>query len=383
MDANEFESSVKDIETRLDRLKALYEQWFQGLERLEPMIPRKEVDRRIAQLRREHPRNTALRFRFQQLLQRYTTLTTYWLRVARQIEEGTYRRDVMRLREKRIAARNRSGRPSAPSMEVPIELDLEGEAMASEGFAGGGDLDAEIDGALSIFDEAMRAPDRKTSLPSQPAANSKPATSLKPPSQSIPSRSYSLSAAPDTDPSPPPAAAPKPVSIPRAAATPKLSPIASAPKPAATHPIALKALTPIAAKPAAPPAEAAKASPTAATFARPRQSGSIAVPPGVRTGAGEKTPAAPAPRASTPSLPPRSIPAMPSTPSMAPRSIPKPPGAIPSLPPRSIPSPGGPSIAPRPIPPPPRPRPPTAPPPSGATSLPPLPPRPPTKPTPK
>mgnify|MGYP003388486578 CR=1 FL=1 len=97
MDANEFESSVKDIETRLDRLKALYEQWFQGLERLEPMIPRKEVDRRIAQLRREHPRNTALRFRFQQLLQRYTTLTTYWLRVARQIEEGTYRRDVMRL----------------------------------------------------------------------------------------------------------------------------------------------------------------------------------------------------------------------------------------------------------------------------------------------
>ena len=43
MDSREFEAQMSEIEGRLDRLKALYEQYFQGFERLEPMIPRKDV----------------------------------------------------------------------------------------------------------------------------------------------------------------------------------------------------------------------------------------------------------------------------------------------------------------------------------------------------
>ena len=85
MESVEFEALLNDVETRLDRLKALYEQWFQGIERLEPTIARKELDRRMVLLRKEQPRNTALRFRFQTLVQRYTTLQTYCVRVGRQI----------------------------------------------------------------------------------------------------------------------------------------------------------------------------------------------------------------------------------------------------------------------------------------------------------
>ena len=35
MEAPEFDATLKDLETRLDRLKALYEMYFQGIERME------------------------------------------------------------------------------------------------------------------------------------------------------------------------------------------------------------------------------------------------------------------------------------------------------------------------------------------------------------
>jgi hypothetical protein len=105
MDIKEYAQHLDELESKLDRLRALYEQYFQGLERLEPTIPRKDIERRVQALRRVQVRNTAMRFRFQQLLQKYTTYVTYWGRVARQIEEGTFRRDVLRARKKRDQAR--------------------------------------------------------------------------------------------------------------------------------------------------------------------------------------------------------------------------------------------------------------------------------------
>lgn len=66
-----------------------------GLEKLEPLTLRKGIDRRIWGLRREQIRNTGLRFKFQMLLQRFNTFQQYWGRVTREIENGTYRRDVM------------------------------------------------------------------------------------------------------------------------------------------------------------------------------------------------------------------------------------------------------------------------------------------------
>lgn len=105
MDVREFEQNLHDLEVKLERLKALYEQWFQGMERLEPTVPRKDVERRLQTLRRSLPRNTTLRFRFQQMVQRYTTYTAYWARVGRQIEEGTYRRDLLKARRQRQQAR--------------------------------------------------------------------------------------------------------------------------------------------------------------------------------------------------------------------------------------------------------------------------------------
>ena len=100
MDAKEFELELNDLETRVDRLRALYENWFRGYEKMEPQVARKDVERRVYAMRKELPRNTALRFRYHQLYQRYTTLANYWQRTAKQIEEGTYRLQLQRMRRR-------------------------------------------------------------------------------------------------------------------------------------------------------------------------------------------------------------------------------------------------------------------------------------------
>lgn len=99
-EARHIEEMLGETETKLERLRALYEQYFQGIERTEPQLLRTSFERMMAVLLRQQTRNTALRFRVQNLQQRYTTLKTYWSRVLRQIEEGTYR--PHRVRAKRL-----------------------------------------------------------------------------------------------------------------------------------------------------------------------------------------------------------------------------------------------------------------------------------------
>jgi hypothetical protein len=136
MEAAEFDATLKDLETRLDRLKALYEMYFQGIERLEPAVPRKQVDRMFELLRRDQPRSTHLRFRYQSLVQRYTTLHTYWRRVTRQIEEGTYKRDLQKLKRKDAVkdgrAKRRDEREAEKGVyELDVDVDLDTEDLSS------------------------------------------------------------------------------------------------------------------------------------------------------------------------------------------------------------------------------------------------------------
>ncbi|MBW2523922.1 MAG: hypothetical protein JRI23_07100, partial [Deltaproteobacteria bacterium] len=96
MELKEIAQEVEQLEPRLERLRSLYEQYFMGLEKIEPGTVRREVDRKFWQLRKLRIQNTALRFRLQMLIQRYNTYQQYWARVMREMERGTYRRDVLR-----------------------------------------------------------------------------------------------------------------------------------------------------------------------------------------------------------------------------------------------------------------------------------------------
>ncbi len=125
MDSSEIESLVGELETRVDRLRALYEQYFMGIEKMVPAVPHKDVERRIQVLRKEQIRNTAVRFRFQMIIQRYNTYQTHWQRICRQIEEGTYKRDMLR------AQRRFKPAEPAPEPVAPAEPETEAAAVAA------------------------------------------------------------------------------------------------------------------------------------------------------------------------------------------------------------------------------------------------------------
>jgi hypothetical protein len=116
------EKLVGELEIGVDRLRSLYEQYFMGIEKLEPTVPRKDVDRRIHVLRKEQIRNTALRFRFQMIIQRYNTYQTHWQRICREIENGTYKRHVLRA-NRRFESTRRSTAPPPRRSSMPPKLD--------------------------------------------------------------------------------------------------------------------------------------------------------------------------------------------------------------------------------------------------------------------
>ena len=105
LEASELISArLDDLERRLERLRALYESFFAGIERRPPQVPRTELNRLMLEMQQSLIRNVALRFRFQTLSQRWVLLVTYWNRTLREIETGCYRRDLERA-YRRLAAR--------------------------------------------------------------------------------------------------------------------------------------------------------------------------------------------------------------------------------------------------------------------------------------
>jgi hypothetical protein len=136
VEAQEIDASLDELETRLDRLRALYEQYFLGIERIEPQIARKDVDRRFWILRRTQIRNTARRFRLQVLIQRYNTLAQYWQRICREIENGTYVRHLLKAK-KRLGAEPKTWAAKKRLGMFRKDRKPEGEAEGAEGVEAG------------------------------------------------------------------------------------------------------------------------------------------------------------------------------------------------------------------------------------------------------
>jgi hypothetical protein len=93
---SEVEAAVKELEQKLERLRVFYEQYFLGISKREPTVQLKDCVRLIRLLDQQSIRNTAMRYRFRSLTQKFNTYRTYWNRTLRAIEAGTYKRDVAR-----------------------------------------------------------------------------------------------------------------------------------------------------------------------------------------------------------------------------------------------------------------------------------------------
>ncbi len=118
------EEDISRLEREINKVKFEYEQYFMGMEKLEPVKMREGVERLIRSLTERVIRNTALKFKLSSLTARYNTFLQYWIRIVRQIEDGTYHRDQFRaqLKERLVS-------PAPPGRS-----DKEERAAPSEGF---------------------------------------------------------------------------------------------------------------------------------------------------------------------------------------------------------------------------------------------------------
>jgi len=90
------ENRLNEMDRKLDRLRSLYESYFMGMERIPPDTLRREMNRMMLEMQQVPIGRASLRFRFQALSQRWVLHMTYWNRTMREIEAGTYRRDMAR-----------------------------------------------------------------------------------------------------------------------------------------------------------------------------------------------------------------------------------------------------------------------------------------------
>lgn len=181
MSPDEFDQILHDTEVKLARLRALYEQYFQGIEKMEPHVARKDMERALDTLRRNLPRNTALRFRMQQLAARYGTYLTYWQRIGRQIEEGTYRRDVMRAKRKVSPHHHRADEAAA------WEIDVDVDAIEESDFGSAFD-ESDVDAILGALKPMSLAPKK----PDAPKKDDGAGWSPAPPSTEVPAAARSI-----------------------------------------------------------------------------------------------------------------------------------------------------------------------------------------------
>lgn len=92
----QIEDELDRLEAKIGELRMLYEQYFVDILPRTPDKLRAEVIRMIRHLLRAPFRNSATRFRLRMLVHRYQTYATYWERVMKQKEDGTYSRDLFK-----------------------------------------------------------------------------------------------------------------------------------------------------------------------------------------------------------------------------------------------------------------------------------------------
>ena len=85
-----------ELDEAMTGLHVLYEKYFLGIDRRPPDEERKRVSKRMRELRTTTVRNTMLKFKINTMFARLIAFERMWDRTLREIEEGTYKRDLFK-----------------------------------------------------------------------------------------------------------------------------------------------------------------------------------------------------------------------------------------------------------------------------------------------
>ncbi|MFT3696119.1 MAG: MXAN_5187 C-terminal domain-containing protein [Kofleriaceae bacterium] len=108
------------VDKTLDRLKTLYEQYFLGIQKQAPTFIHNDIERKLRDLTQMQLRNTGLRYRLATLQQKFGSYNSYWRRTLRQIENGTYQRQLQKIG--RDAARSGADIPDEILAAMPKRM---------------------------------------------------------------------------------------------------------------------------------------------------------------------------------------------------------------------------------------------------------------------
>ncbi|HET9623562.1 MAG TPA: hypothetical protein VFP84_19455, partial [Kofleriaceae bacterium] len=114
------EELLDALDAALDRVKVLYEQYFLGIQKQPPTFLHTDIERKIRDIMQLQVRNTALRYRFATLQQKFGSYNSYWRRTLRQIENGTYARNLSKVG--RQAARTGAAVPEEILAAMPKRM---------------------------------------------------------------------------------------------------------------------------------------------------------------------------------------------------------------------------------------------------------------------
>lgn len=189
---------IERLDEELNRLKARFEQYFLGIERINPSRDYEDYKKRLTRLVGQFHRNTAVKFRLGTLQSKFVTYERLWLKTLKDIEEGRYVRDLKKLRWKN------ERRQQATGAKQGGKQDEKEERPKSKPFYTLDDLEADLPEDLFANLEAgptppaaARPPAAKPPPPPPSALRSTPPAAAKPPPRPAAAR----------PPPPPPAAA--------------------------------------------------------------------------------------------------------------------------------------------------------------------------------
>lgn len=95
-DRDAIDRELSALEQSQRELEILYEQYFTGIEKREPVKTRENLALRLRRFSNRRIMQTDLRFRYQSLATRFHSYSGHWDRILRQMDEGRYHRHLQR-----------------------------------------------------------------------------------------------------------------------------------------------------------------------------------------------------------------------------------------------------------------------------------------------
>jgi len=107
-----FAEELTELDEAIQNLQVLYEKYFLGIDRRPPDQERKRISQKVREMRNAAIRNTALKFKINTLFAKLLSFERMWDRTLREIEDGTYKRDVFKAGMRK---KDREGNEAAPA----------------------------------------------------------------------------------------------------------------------------------------------------------------------------------------------------------------------------------------------------------------------------